>query len=124
MIRDCAFTGVAMNFASVLYDNHFQELLFSKNEINHNVECKIASGSASGIISTSVFGAAGNRYSILVVEKELLGSDYAGSDGKWSLLLEKKVTVEFEHMWAVEARGSGCIVLCGREVPQRFTAPA
>jgi hypothetical protein len=116
------FTEVAVNFGSDSYGSSFPGLLFSINEEYRDIDFKIASGSDSGVISTSVFGTAGNRYSILVIEKEYLTRDYAGRNGKWSLTAERKTTVEFELLWAVEASGSGCLVLCGKEVPSRFTA--
>lgn len=87
---------------------------------------KLSSGSETGILSLSVFGTAGNRYSILVIEKEHLSSDYAGKEGRWVLIASKedKNRLMFDLEWAVEAAGSGCLVLCGREIQSPFSNPA
>ncbi len=103
----------------------------SVSDVMHSIhQCsrdwKLAAGSETGILSLSVFGTAGNRYSILVIEKEHLSTDHAGQDGKW-LLIEKKEDanlLNFDLEWAVEATGSGCLVLCGRETPAPFSSSA
>ena len=86
----------------------------------------LASDSQAGVLSLSVFGTEGNRYSILVIEKEHLRSDYAGRDGNWLLseTHDGEDHIRFDLEWAVEAAGSGCLVLCGRETPLRFNSPA
>ena len=86
----------------------------------------LASGSDTGVLSLSVFGSEGNRYSILVIEKEHLSSDYAGRGGKWLLseTNDSEGPVRFDLEWAAPAAGSGCLVLCGRETPLAFNSSA
>ena len=100
-------------------------------EIIHSIhQCSgnwtLASGSQTGVISLNVFGTEGNRYSILVIEKENLRSDYAGKGGKWVLseTKDEKDAVRFDLEWAAPAAGSGCVVLCGRETPLPFHSSA
>lgn len=67
----------------------------------------------------TVFGTPGNRYSILVMEKKILTEKLAGPEGCW-LLCDRWMDgtpVRFDLQWAVDAGGSGCVVLCGRENP-------
>jgi len=91
-------------------------------------ECKSGwtADSVTGVKSLSVFGTAGNRYSLLIIEKEHLNTDYAGKNGEWYLKETKgnPGLVRFELQWAVEAPGSGCIVLCGREGHAPFCSSA
>lgn len=69
--------------------------------------------------SMSVFGTRGIRYSILVMEKGTLTEKLAGPDGCWALLDSGRdgSPVRFDLQWAIDAGGSGCVVLCGRENP-------
>lgn len=94
----------------------------------HQCSCdwKLACGSEAGVLSLSVFGTAGNRYSIIVIEKEHLSSAYAGREGRWLLIERKEDTLSlmFDLEWVVEAPGSGCLVLCGREIQAPFSNPA
>jgi len=113
-----------MNYVADSYRLPVRELLYS---INQNTESwKPVSGTQAGILSISVFGAEGSRYSILVMEKDHLRSDYAGKDGNWLLSGNEDAgsTVKFVLEWAVEAAGSGCLVLCGKETPIPFNNSA
>ncbi|MEN8209189.1 MAG: hypothetical protein ABFR50_08055 [Candidatus Fermentibacteria bacterium] len=100
------------------------EIIYSIQENGRN--WKLTSDSQKGILSLSVFGSEGNRYSILVMEKEHLKSDYAGKDGNWLLSesINRECNIRFNLEWAVEAEGSGCLVLCGRETPLPFNTSA
>lgn len=76
--------------------------------------------------SMSVFGTLGSRYSVLVMEKGTLTEELAGPDGCWSLTdrWSGGGPVRFDLQWAVDAGGSGCVVLCGRENPAVFHSSA
>lgn len=99
---------------------------FSIHETEQDGSWKIASGSETGVLSLSVFGTARNRYSVMIIEKEYLSSDYAGKDGKWYLSERtgSNERIRFDLQWAVEAAGSGCLVLCGHEVTAPFSSSA
>lgn len=113
-----------MNYISDSFGVQVPEIFHSIGQCA--VDWTLASGSQNGVLSLSVFGTEGNRYSILVIEKEHLNSDYAGRDGKWLLTenKERKHQISFNLEWAVEAPGSGCLVLCGRETHLPFNSSA
>ncbi len=102
------------------------EVICSISQHECNANWMLPSGSDTGVISLSVFGTEGNRYSILVIEKEHLRSDYAGRDGKWFLSEsnEGEGHIRFNLEWAAPAAGSGCLVLCGRETQLTFDSSA
>lgn len=113
-----------MNFISDSFGNPFSKVIHSIQQCSG--DWMLASGSETGVISLSVFGTAGNRYSILVIDKEHLSSDYACRDGKWFLIDKKegKTQLRFDLEWAAPASGSGCLVLCGKETPVPFSSSA
>ena len=98
------------------HENNVPEVSGSIHKREYNTGWMLAPGFEIGVISLSVFGIAGNRHSIIVVEKEHLNSGCTGRDGKWLLMEIKdgKHQIGFNLEWAVEAPGSGCLVLCGR----------
>lgn len=66
--------------------------------------------------SLSVFGPRGDRFSILVFHRENLPPEYTGNNGRWSLISNSTGrSVYFRLNWAIDAQGSGCTILCGRE---------
>lgn len=113
-----------MNYAADSFRHLVPEVLYSIKQSGGS--WKPVSGTGTGILSISVFGAEGSRYSILVMEKEHLRSDYAGKDGNWLLSGNEDAGshVKFVLEWAVEAAGSGCLVLCGKETPIPFNSSA
>lgn len=117
---------VNMNIHQISSGDFISEVMCTVNQYKSDAGWILASGSDTGILSHSVFGTKGNRYSILVIEKEHLRTDYAGREGKWFLSETHtgKGNVRFDLEWAVEAAGSGCLVLCGKETPLRFNNPA
>ncbi len=115
-----------MNSISTRSEKSFQEAVNSIRQYESSQNWKMAEGPDKGVISLNVFGTAGNRHSILIIEKDNLITEYAGRDGNW-LLSQKdngKLFARFNLEWAVEAAGSGCLVLCGREVPVPFISSA
>ncbi|MFO8183569.1 MAG: hypothetical protein R6U39_05290 [Candidatus Aegiribacteria sp.] len=76
--------------------------------------------------SMSVFGTLGSRYSLLVMEKGMLTGKLAGPEGCWYLADSWRdgTPVRFDLQWVVDAGGSGCVVLCGRENPSVFHTSA
>lgn len=115
-----------MNYNSNLHEFPFSEINYSI----HQSECKacwiLPDSENTGIVSLSVFGTIGSRYSILVIEKEHLRSDYTGRNGRW-FLTEKEnrsVHIWFSLEWVVEAKGTGCLVLCGKETQAPFSSSA
>ncbi len=113
-----------MNYISDSFGVPVSKYLYSINQCDQS--WSLASGSDTGVLSLSVFGSEGNRYSILVIEKEHLRSDYAGRGGKWLLseTNDAEGTVRFDLEWAAPAAGSGCLVLCGRETNTPFNSSA
>ncbi|MCK5117182.1 MAG: hypothetical protein KAR44_11320 [Candidatus Aegiribacteria sp.] len=113
-----------MDYISDSFGEPFSGILSSFHQCVN--DWTLVSGSQNGVLSLSVFGTEGNRYSILVIEKENLRSDYTGRDGKWLLseTHDGEGHIRFDLEWAAEAAGSGCLVLCGRETPLRFSSPA
>ena len=113
-----------MDYISDSFGAPVSEIFHSIHQCDRN--WTLISGSQNGVLSFSVFGTEGNRYSILVIEKEHLRSEYAGRDGNWLLseTHDGEDHIRFDLEWAVEAAGSGCLVLCGRETPLRFNSPA
>lgn len=115
-----------MNIISDSYSDLFSEGSFSINQEEYSGGWEITSDSKTAVLSLSVFGTAGNRYSVMVIEKDKLSSDYAGRNGKWFLKERNDAAgqIRFDLQWAVEAAGSGCLVLCGRETTARFITSA
>ncbi len=113
-----------MHFCSDSFGAPVSEIFHSIHQCDRN--WTLVSGSHNGVLSLSVFGTEGNRYSILVIEKEQLRSDYAGRNGKWLLSDTNDVEdhIRFDLEWAAPAAGSGCVVLCGRETPLPFHSSA
>ena len=115
-----------MNIVSNSSGNLLPEGIFAIHQAEQDGSWKIASGSETGVLSLSVFGTARNRYSVMIIEKEYLSSDYAGKDGKWYLSERNgsNEKIRFDLQWSVEAAGSGCFVLCGHEVTAPFSNSA
>ena len=71
--------------------------------------------------SLSVFGARGDRYSIVVIPQE--GIPHGKPDGgiEWYLRRNRDdgsvERVLFVLQWTVDMAGSGCVAMCGREMP-------
>ena len=78
---------------------------------------------SEGAVSINVFGTAGNRHSILVIEKDHAKAAFTGRNGRWTLIAEAEVgtCVEFTLEWAIEVKPGGYLVLCGRESAAPFT---
>ena len=115
-----------MNYSSNRHEFPFSE----NNRTIHRSECKtcwiLPDSENTGLVSISVFGTLGSRYSILVIEKEHLRSDFAGRDGRWFLTKQESgaVNVLFRLEWVLEAEGTGCFVLCGKEAQNSFCSSA
>lgn len=77
-------------------------------------------------VSLSVFGTRGSRYSVAVVRREAVTDRLAGRNGGWTLTdsWETGSRVSFRLVWAADTRGDGCLMLCGREVPEAFSTSA
>jgi hypothetical protein len=72
-------------------------------------------------LGLSVFGLRGDRFSIIVIPADTFPEQKPGSDVEWSLIHSSKESgderVLFVLQWTMEMRGSGCLALCGREMP-------
>jgi hypothetical protein len=79
-------------------------------------------------LGLGVFGLRGDRFSILVIPADCFPEHRSGSDVEWSLIhssgegFEERVL--FGLQWTMEMRGSGCLALCGREMPVFPVRPA
>lgn len=115
-----------MNIISDSCSGNISEGSFSINQEDRSGGWEITSGSKTAVLSLNVFGTVGNRYSVMVIEKEQLSGDYTGRNGKWFLkeINDEEGQIRFDLQWAVDAAGSGCLVLCGKETPARFVTSA
>jgi hypothetical protein len=83
---------------------------------------------ASASLGLGVFGLRGDRFSIIVIPAESFPDQRSDSDVEWSLIhssvegFEERVL--FALQWTMEMRGSGCLALCGREIPVFPVRPA
>ncbi|MCK4505125.1 MAG: hypothetical protein KAW14_05875 [Candidatus Aegiribacteria sp.] len=87
---------------------------------------ELSSDNSADVNAVSVFGTKGNRFSILVFPRESVPVDYAGKDGNWIINHCNDITsaIRFTLQWVVDASGSGCVILCGREAQQQFSSTA
>jgi len=73
------------------------------------------------VLSISVFGARGDRYSIVVIPQESIPDERGDRGVEWNLMRNRDDgTVErvlFVLQWTVNMAGSGCVAMCGREMP-------
>ncbi|OPL18459.1 MAG: hypothetical protein AVO35_03775 [Candidatus Aegiribacteria sp. MLS_C] len=76
--------------------------------------------------SLSVFGARGNRYSVVVVKKGAVTDRLAGRKGGWTLTdrWETGSRIRFRLLWAADTGDDCCLALCGREVLEEFSTSA
>jgi hypothetical protein len=82
---------------------------------------------ASGALGLSVFGFPGDRFSIVVIPADSFPEQKPGSDVEWSLVRSSACGQErvlFTLQWTMEMQGSGCLALCGREMPVFPVRPA
>jgi len=84
-------------------------------------------GAFQGAVSIGVFGNRGDRFSIVVVPAESLPRSSPCGEVEWSLVGPGSSGTErvlFALQWTMEVRGSGCLALCGRELPIFPVRPA
>jgi hypothetical protein len=82
---------------------------------------------ATAALGLSVFGFPGDRFSIVVIPADSFPEQKPGSDVEWSLIRPSgsgEERVLFALQWTMEMRGSGCLALCGREMPVFPVRPA
>lgn len=94
--------------------------------VSGNEIWELSPDNSKDVNAVSVFGTKGNRFSILVFPRESVPADYAGKNGKWNLTHSNggSSTIWFELLWAVDASGSGCVVLCGKEALSYYSSSA
>ena len=75
----------------------------------------------------SVFGPPGSMSCVVILHRSLLPTSMTSETGEWMLCRDSAGTGRsalFSLQWALDAPGSGCVALCGREIPRFHLYPA
>ena len=77
--------------------------------------------------SISVFGPPGSMSCVVILHRSSLPTSMTSETGEWMLSRDDTGTDQsalFTLQWALDAPGSGCVALCGREIPRFHPYPA
>ncbi len=77
--------------------------------------------------SISVFDRSGCSFCIVILERTSLPANMTNETGEWMLRRKDNGSGDvllFLLQWSLEIPGSGCVALCGREIPHFHRYPA